>query len=219
MVSAKYTRAQLVKRYAFLCVGLLVMAFGVAFSIKAGLGTSPISSLPYVASLIVPFSVGTLTIAMHVVFVLIQFALLRADFDPIQLMQIPVGIVFGLFIDFALWCIGGITYTVYVGQWLLCLVGIGLCGFGVCFEVIADVVVLAGEGVSLAIVQVTHAKFGNVKVAFDCTLVAIAVALSLACLGMVAGVREGTLAAAILVGMLAKRILPIMQPACEELLK
>ena len=30
------------KRYLLLCVGLAIMAFGVAFSIKGGLGTSPI---------------------------------------------------------------------------------------------------------------------------------------------------------------------------------
>ena len=34
-----------VKRYVLLCVGLTIMAF----SIKAGLGTSPISSLPDVS--------------------------------------------------------------------------------------------------------------------------------------------------------------------------
>ena len=42
--------AELLRRYVFLCVALLVMAFGVAFSIKADLGTSPISSVPYVIS-------------------------------------------------------------------------------------------------------------------------------------------------------------------------
>ena len=36
----------LAKRWGLLCVSLFIMAFGVAFSIKAGLGTSPISSLP-----------------------------------------------------------------------------------------------------------------------------------------------------------------------------
>lgn len=47
-----------VKRYVLLCVGLTIMAFGVAFSIKAGLGTSPISSLPYVLSLLTPLTSG-----------------------------------------------------------------------------------------------------------------------------------------------------------------
>ena len=35
-------------RVILLCAGLSVMAIGVAFSIKAALGTSPISSVPFV---------------------------------------------------------------------------------------------------------------------------------------------------------------------------
>ena len=53
----------------FLLTGLSIMAFGVAFSIKASLGTSPISSLPYVVSLFSPLSVGTATIIMHCFFI------------------------------------------------------------------------------------------------------------------------------------------------------
>ena len=68
------------KRWLLLCVGLLVMAFGVAFSIKGGLGTSPISSLPYVISRITPLTVGTATIAMHVALILLQILLLRKRF-------------------------------------------------------------------------------------------------------------------------------------------
>ena len=46
--------SNLVKRYLVLCAGLLIMAFGVAFSIRASLGTSPISSFPYVISIYIP---------------------------------------------------------------------------------------------------------------------------------------------------------------------
>lgn len=80
-----------VKRYVLLCVGLTIMAF----SIKAGLGTSPISSLPYVLSLLTPLTVGTATIAMHVVLICLQILLLRRRYDPIQLMQLPVALILG----------------------------------------------------------------------------------------------------------------------------
>ncbi len=58
-------KTEYIKRYLFLGTGLFVMAFGVAFSIKANLGTSPISSVPYVISLISPMTVGTVTIALN----------------------------------------------------------------------------------------------------------------------------------------------------------
>lgn len=78
------------KRYFFLFLGLLIMSFGVAFSVKASLGTSPISSVPYVVSLISPLTVGIATIVMHIIFILIQIVLLRKDFKVVQLIQIPV---------------------------------------------------------------------------------------------------------------------------------
>ena len=68
---------KLLKQYLLLCAGLAVMAFGVAFSVKAVLGTSPISSVPCVVSMFTPFTVGTATIVMHCVFIALQILILR----------------------------------------------------------------------------------------------------------------------------------------------
>ena len=116
----------LVKRYLMLCMGLAVMAFGVAFSIKAGLGTSPISSLPYVLSRLIPFTVGTTTIIMNTLFVLIQIAILRRRYQPYQLLQLPAAILFGTAIDVAGFVLQGLVPAAYWQQWLICLLGIFL---------------------------------------------------------------------------------------------
>ncbi len=194
------------KRYLLLCVGLTIMAFGVAFSIKGELGTSPISSLPYVTSLLTPMTVGTATIAMHCVFIVLQILLLRRQYDPIQLIQLPVALVFGYLTDFSVWVIQSISPSSYVMQWVLCVIGILLVGIGVSFEVTAGVVTLAGEGMVLAVCKVFPVKFGNAKVGFDVSLVVISCILSLVFLGHLAGVREGTVAAALCVGMIAKQV-------------
>ena len=123
-----------------LCVGLLIVAFGVAFSILADLGTSPISCPPYVASMLCPLTVGEATIVMHCIFILIQMALLRKDYDWVQLMQLPVAFAFGYMTDFACWCIADVPCPNYLMQVVWCLVGIVLVGVGVAFEVVAGVV-------------------------------------------------------------------------------
>ena len=196
----------LLKRYLILLAGLAVMAFGVACSIKANLGTSPISSVPYVISLFAPLTVGTATILMHCVFILIQILLLRKQYHPIQLMQLPVAVFFGYLTDFGVWAVRGISCNTYWQQWILCLIGIFLVAVGVSLEVKAGVVVLAGEGVVLAICKIFPVKFGYMKVGFDVTLVVIACILSLVFTGHLQGVREGTVAAALLVGMIAKQL-------------
>ena len=66
---------------------------------------------------------------------------------------------------------------------------------------------LAGEGVVLAICKVLpKVKFGYMKVGFDVTLVVIACILSIVFTGRLQGVREGTIAAALLVGLIAKQL-------------
>ena len=155
-----------VKRYLVLFAGLWIMAFGVAFSIKANLGTSPISSVPYVVSLFAPLTVGNATILMHCVFILIQILLLRRKYERIQLMQLPVAFLFGYLTDFGVWALEKVVCRTYWQQWLACLAGIILVAVGVSLEVKADVVVLAGEGVVLAICKVLPVKFGFMKVGF-----------------------------------------------------
>ena len=207
MITLNKLPIYILKRYLLLLVGLSIMAFGVAFSIKASLGTSPISSVPYVTSLFTPLTVGTATITMHCVFILLQILILRKNYHPIQLMQLPVAFFFGYLTDFGVWAVQGITCNTYWQQWIVCIIGILLVAVGVSFEVKAGVVVLAGEGVVLAICRVLpKVKFGYMKVGFDVTLVVIACILSIVFTGRLQGVREGTVAAALLVGLIAKQL-------------
>lgn len=201
----------LAKRIIFLCLGLTIMAFGVAFSIKAALGTSPISSVPYVTSTISGLSVGTTTIIMNFMFVLIQIAILRKKYDWFQLLQFPAAIVFGTMIDVAEYLVKPVEFSNYLEQWLLCVVGVFLVALGVSVEVMANLVTTAGEGIVLAICQVAPVKFSNMKVAFDVTLVCISIALSFIFLGHLDGVREGTIAAAVFVGLITKQTNKLMK--------
>lgn len=201
----------LAKRIIFLCLGLTIMAFGVAFSIKAALGTSPISSVPYVTSTISGLSVGTTTIIMNFMFVLIQIAILRKKYDWFQLLQFPAAIVFGTMIDVAEYVLKPISFSNYLEQWLLCVVGVFLVALGVSVEVMANLVTTEGEGIVLAICQVAPVKFSNMKVAFDVTLVCISIALSFIFLGHLDGVREGTIAAAVFVGLITKQTNKLMK--------
>ena len=86
-------------RYLFFTLGLLINSFGIAFITKSGLGTSQISSLPYVLSLRFPLSFGGFTFIMNTVFILIQIAIQRRNFPPVQLLQIAANVLFSAFLD------------------------------------------------------------------------------------------------------------------------
>lgn len=195
-----------VKRCIMLCLGLAILALGVAFSIKSDLGTSPISSFPYVLSLITPLTVGTATILMHCAFILLQIIILRKRYQPFQLLQLAVAVLFGYLTDFFVWLIQGLSYSNYLQQWIYCVIGIVLVALGVSLEVLSRVITLAGEGLVLAVCRVLPIKFGNMKVIFDVSLVVIACVVSFIFLGKLYGVREGTVAAAVFVGLLSRQM-------------
>ena len=198
--------ARTAKGWALFIPGLFVMAFGVAFSIKANLGTSPISSLPYIISVITPLTVGTATIVLHCVLIALQILILRKKYQLFQLLQLPIAILFGYLTDFSIAVTDSISYSSYWQQIILCIIGILLVGIGVWMEVRSKVITLAGEGLVLAICQVKPIKFGNMKVIFDVTLVVTACILGLLFAGGIKGVREGTVAAAVCVGLITKLI-------------
>lgn len=190
-------------RYLFLIFGLFVMAAGVAFSAKSDLGVSPISSIPYVMSMITDFTIGELTAIMSTVLLIMQIAILRKKFPKEQILQFPIGILFGYLIDFNLFLIGSYAPTSYVEQWILCLLSFILIGFGVFCEVKANVVMLPGEGFVNAVTKVTTIKFSRNKIIVDSAMVLTAVIISFVYFTRLHGIREGTIAAAVSVGFFA----------------
>lgn len=199
---------ELIERYATLVVALFCMSLGIALSIHAALGITPISCPPYVLSLGLRPSVGQFTIAMHVIMVLLQVVLLRKDFPKIQYLQLAMAFIFGFFIDIAVWLTAWMVPQSYVGQLVLVVVGAGVLAFGISLEVIANVMFIAGEGLTLALSKVLKKPFGHLKIGFDCTLIAISLVFSWILFGEIRGVREGTIISALLVGFFVGRIQP-----------
>lgn len=188
-------------RLLMLVVGAYIMGLGVALSIRSALGTTPVSSVPYVLSLAVPgLSVGTFTILMNVLFVFAQWLILREGFGKRHLLQIPAVVLYGLFTDLNLWLLSGCLPDHYPYKLLLALLSCAVMAVGVFLTVRSEVTCMPAEGITLAISWTAKRPFGKVKTGFDSALTATAVLLSFSCLGRLAAVREGTLLSALLVG-------------------
>ena len=61
-----------VKRLLWFVLGVVINSFGIALTTKAAMGTSPISSVPYVLSLWLPLSLGQFTFIVNMFFILAQ---------------------------------------------------------------------------------------------------------------------------------------------------
>lgn len=195
---------ELCRRYAILLLGLFISSLGVSVITKADLGTSPISSIPYVLSLHFPFTLGEFTIVFSLFLIVLQLFILGKNFKLEHVLQIPVSIAFGYFIDLTMLMLGSMAPSNYVEKALYLLVGCLILGVGVYLEIVANVVMLPGESFVRAVVFRWGTEFGVTKVYFDVTMTVVAAALSFLFMGTLSGVREGTLVAALLVGFIAR---------------
>ena len=203
------------KRYIVFLIGLFINSLGVSLITKANLGTSPISSVPYVLSLNFPFTLGQFTIAFSLLLILIQLIILRRNFKAEHLLQIPISILFGYFIDLTMVMLFFVNPQTYLSSVVYLLIGCVILGFGVYTEVLANVAMLPGESFVRAVSSTWKTEFGSTKVAFDVSLTVIAAVLSLLFAHRLDGVREGTIIAALLVGFIARlfgRRLSFLEP-------
>ncbi|WP_319591991.1 cytidylate kinase family protein [uncultured Draconibacterium sp.] len=197
-------RNKLLIRIITFGIGLFVMAFGVALSVKADLGVSPISCIPYVYSLKIPFTLGQLTIVFNLFLMVLQMAVLRKNYRVLQLIQLPVVFAFGMFIDLAMNMVTFISVSNYAWKVFWCLLSCVILAFGVFLEVKAKITYLPGEGLAMAIAETFKKEFGKAKIGVDSAMVVVGIVSSFLFLNQLLGIREGTVVAAILVGFIAK---------------
>ena len=206
------SRTELVRRYSFFTLSVLVNAFSIAVITKALLGTSPISSLPLVLSYITPGTIGQFTIYLNFLFILLDLTMMtrteiRQKWTEL-VAQIPITLLFGFSIDLGMACLAWLEPSYYLARVFTLLVGCFLLGAGVSMEVKANVAMVTGEYLVQVISKFVRRDFGLVKVCFDVSLVIIASALSFIFLHGLEGVREGTVVAALLVGPISHIVLP-----------
>lgn len=197
-------KTELIKRYIFLLAGLFVNGLGVSFITKAGLGTSPITSIPYTLSLGFTPTVGMFTFVFNIFLIILQVILLRRNFQLQNLLQLPIIALFSFFIDLTMSLLGFMQPETYAMKVVSLIVGCLILGFGVFMEMVANVAMLPGEATVRAVSDVFSTDFGKTKIAFDSSMTIIAAILSFIMFKHLDGVREGTIVAAILVGFIAR---------------
>lgn len=214
------SKKETAKRYILFVISLFFMGLGVALTKHGELGVSPISSVANVISIKFTFlSFGNWLIISNCVLLLGQIILLRRNFKPIQLLQIPLSFLFGYFTDFGLWIVNDVPSDRYAVKLLLVLAGVVVLGFGITLGVIADVILNSGEAIIKVISDVAKKDFGTTKIVFDISWVLFSVVLSLIFFdGKLVGTREGTIISAVLVGFTVKFFKRLLQKPLAKIL-
>ena len=199
-------------------LGLAIIAVGINITKVADLGISPASSLPRAIEAVSSISLGTASTVINVLMVFIQAAILRKRFKPVNILGIPLSIVFGWFIDlfgtdpnaFGHLLVNMPRPQGYPMKLLFLLAGTVVISIGVFLYSRVKWVMLPNDGVGAAIAEARGKGFGDGKTFIDCTYVAIALIIQLVFLGGLKSftqnvvVREGTVIGSLMVGQAVK---------------
>ena len=214
----KSTPVQFLIRILVYCLGLLLLAFGVAVSVNSDLGVSPVNSLPYVISRIIHVQLGTCVTAVFCSYIAMQVLIRRREFQIINLLQILFSTLFGYFVDFAKLVIGDFVLPGYGGRLGMLAVSVLLIALGILLYLEAELVPMPMEGLTAAIAKKLNKPFPTMKTIVDCVVVGTGMVLCFVFLGKLDGIREGTVITAVVTGkiiaLLRKPLSPVLKKLC-----
>lgn len=190
---------KILKDYFLVILGSFFMGFGIALTKCAGLGLSTISSVPNIISIKYTFlTLGTWSSIWNIMMILSQVVILGKKFKPVELMQIPVSIVFGWFMDLGVRVFVHIPSTLLAIKLAMTIFGVVTLGFGISITIIAGRVMNPAEAIVKVVADKINREFSTVKIAFDVFCVLLATVLSLLFFNFkITGVGIGTVIAMI----------------------
>lgn len=188
-------------KFLFYFGGLLMMTLGISVSVKSGLGVTPISSIPYTMTIVFGIELGIATAIFSIIAALLEIPILRSKYKMKNLLQIPISIVFGLFMS-------GCSRLVqtfpapeaFFVKFILMLLSTAIVAIGVFVYVSSGLIPLPTEGFLLAITEVTPFKFSSLKLIGDISMVIISLTACLTAVHQLGSIGIGTIVSAVLVG-------------------
>lgn len=191
----------LTRRWIMYILGIYILTFGVSLAIRAGVGISPQSSLTRTMTLVYPpLSQGTYNFMLELIMLGLTYLVLPRDFTLKNFASLIPAFVLAVCLDLNLKLTEFIQLDVYYYKVALLAIGDAALAFGLFLMIRANLVLMPIDMFVNTIFKRTGWKWGNIKTAFDCTLLVTAALIGLGFLGEIKFIREGTILNAILVG-------------------
>ncbi|MGW4247897.1 YczE/YyaS/YitT family protein [Nocardia sp. NPDC004722] len=194
-----------VRRWITYIAGIYILTMGLSLAVRAGIGISPQSSLTRTMTLVVPtLTQGNFNLILEVLALIATFAVRPRDFKPGNLLSLIPALILAILLDFNLRHTQWLTLGPYPAKVALLFAADAMLAFGLFLMIRANLVLMPIDMFVNTLQRVTGRKWGNIKTAFDTTLLALSATIGLLFLGAPHFIREGTILNAILVGQYIK---------------
>lgn len=189
-------------RLLIFCAGLVVLSLGIDLNTKTQLGISPINSVPFNVHKLTGLPLWVCVYALYLVFILMQWLLLKKDFHPVQFLQIATSFVCSILIQFFDDRLPLLTTP--VSQYLVLVLAIVLTAIGSAVTAGMHLTPNPGEGAAVAIGAALKKDFALGKNVLDLGCVVLSVAITLIFAGKIMNIGIGTLASMLFTGRVVK---------------
>lgn len=196
-------KKEILYRVFFYILGMLLLAFGITLNTRTNLGVSPLISVAFCVSQLMPANMGDMTLIWYIIFVLVEIlchiGIKRYKMILADILQIPVSIVFTRFMNLFADLVPNMTGSILI-RVIFLLIAIILTGLGIVFTLNARIVPNPGDGIVQALADCTGKAVSTMKNILDAVCVVITIVIGLVFAGKIIGIGIGTILAVIFVG-------------------
>ncbi|KXH80628.1 YitT family protein [Sporosarcina sp. HYO08] len=182
-------------------LGLFFLSLGVSFSIEAGLGVSPVSSLAYAFTLTSGLSIGITTVIANVLFIICQ-AVLRKRIDLKNFaLQLIITFFFGFFMDATLFIVQLLpTPETMILRWIYLIISLFVVSFGLLNYFTAKLPLMPYDTLTFVVSERFKLEFSKAKISSDLINVLVAAVTCLIFIQSFGSIGVGTIVAAYFIG-------------------
>lgn len=208
-------------RYALFLIGINLLALGIILNTRSNLGVAAFTSFFYALSEITGISLGTASIIVYLVLIILQVILQKQLRIPV-LLQIPFSFVFGFVTDLYDYLVPEMSLSI-LGRSLLLAVAILTTSVGVYIYTNCRLVMTPVEGTVQTIADRWKLRFSLVKNCFDFSMLILTVLLCLLLRQPILGIGAGTVLSALFLGRIigiyekkfSDRLLAVLPESCQ----
>lgn len=191
-----------IKKYTVLTVLIVLAAASQTLSMKANIGVCACwDALTLNIYQLCGMKVGTVSILINFVLVIIQILIMKKEFPPVKFLQIPLAIIYGTVTNFMYYNVLTFEVNSYAVKMTLLLMSYAGLAIFIGGMTIMDIITTPLEGTCYIINQRYHISFSKLRMAADIGCIALSIAMSLT-FDLTLKVREGTLIGMIILGPL-----------------
>ena len=190
------------KKISTTALGIFLIYAAASFSIKAGIGVTPVDATMASLAAVSGMKMGGLSILFQSCFFLGQIILERKNFRKTEFLQIIYILLGGYLFNFFLYTLlRDVVFHSYLLRLIACILAYTVCSLGCILVIDSKLMRIPVEGLAQVIADKKGLSLGRVKQIFDFLLIIFCVSITLIFRADWT-LREGTIIAALIFGPL-----------------